>query len=61
MYEERIYRELHNSKDLLNYEVVIEESDLMVSSDIIKKDDIFKILNRYRKVVRDTCKKYKEI
>ncbi len=31
-YEERFYREQHNSTDLISYEVIIEESDLMVAS-----------------------------
>lgn len=59
MYEERIYRELHNSKDLHKYEVVIQESDLMISSDIIKKDEIFEILSKYRKTIRNACRIHK--
>jgi len=58
MYEERVYRELHKSKDLINYEVINKESDLMVSSDVVIKDEISVILEKYRLIIKETCEKY---
>ncbi|HKK96269.1 MAG TPA: UPF0280 family protein [Anaerovoracaceae bacterium] len=53
MYEERFYREKHKSNDLINYQLLIEESDLMISSDIDVKtqaeEALFDIRNRIKK------------
>jgi len=47
-YEERIYRALINKDDLLSYNVKIEESDLLISSDINLADYAFKYLTKHR-------------
>ncbi len=54
-YEERFYREQHNSTDLISYEVIIEESDLMVASTTNISDQLKGYLKQYRKTLEKAC------
>jgi len=55
-YEERFYREQHNSTDLISYEVIIEESDLMVASTTNISDQLKQYLKEYRKTLEKACR-----
>lgn len=55
MYEERFYREKHKSSDLVTYQVMIEESDLMISSDRRAEQELKSILGRIRDRIRKAC------
>jgi hypothetical protein len=55
MYEERFYRERHKSKDLHNYQIMINESDLSISSDVDVTREAEKALIDIRKRIEKAC------
>lgn len=54
-YQERFYREQHKSADLVTYQVMIEESDLMVSSDMNIKKELLPVLKGCRDRIENAC------
>ncbi|MBK5253158.1 MAG: UPF0280 family protein [Peptostreptococcaceae bacterium] len=55
MYEERVYRDKQQSNDLTTYHIIIDESDLMISSDIKAEETAYSLLENLRKRIRTAC------
>lgn len=56
MYEERIYRKNLNSKGLMNFTVVEQETDLHVSAKLNLEKEVREYIKYYRKQIRDYIK-----
>lgn len=49
MYQPRIYRLRHRSKDLVSFEVIVKETDLFISAHSILKKEAEELVLRYRR------------
>lgn len=59
-FENRTYRSLINKNNLLSYNVKIEESDLLISSDVNLEDEAFKSLAKHRNFLKSYIKNHPE-
>lgn len=57
MYEEKVYRRFINPKNLFNYNVILEETDLNISSSILITDLIKKELINIRNIIKNHIRK----
>ncbi|MFH1407203.1 MAG: UPF0280 family protein [Candidatus Omnitrophota bacterium] len=57
MHEERFYRHWVKSQDLVNFEVVVEETDLYISAKCDLADKTKELVLKYRKDIKDYIKK----
>ncbi len=55
MYEERFYRAMQQSDGLITYKVIIDESDLMISSDFNEEKTVKNILEALRTNIEKAC------
>lgn len=55
MYEERLYRAMQQSNDLITYQVIIDESDLMISSDLNAEKTVTHVLENLRIKIKNAC------
>jgi len=53
LYEERFYRRWTKPEDLVNFEVIIEETDLLISADKDLQDKASESAQKYRKELKD--------